>query len=115
MDALTEGMVRLVGAQYVAFELLGRYLNPGTYDPWLPDSSIAARRFWKDRENYPLQDIRNYRNNLVHGNPGIPRLINYQGKLADTGGPVEGSVSIVFSIYNVATGARPSGVKPTLM
>lgn len=81
INGLIEGMVRLVGAQDVAFELLGRYLNPGTYDPWLSagkkgfKGSREARRFWQDKEKYPLQDIRNYRNHLVHGRI-IPSIIN---------------------------------------
>jgi len=73
INGLTEGMVRLVGAQDVAFELLERYLNPGIYNPWLSigrrglQGSREARRNWQNRENRPLQNIRNYRNHLVHG------------------------------------------------
>lgn len=70
INGLTEGMVRLVGAQDIVFELLERFLNLSAYDPWLPvgeRGSKSARQAWQRRENYPLQDIRNYRNNLVHG------------------------------------------------
>jgi hypothetical protein len=73
LNGLTEGMVHLVGAQDVSFELLARYVNPNTYDPWLSrgrrgvQGSLDARRSWQERENFPLQEIRNYRNHLVHG------------------------------------------------
>ena len=79
LDELTEGMVRLTGAQDIAFELLERHQNPGQYDPWLATGAggIAggreARKAWQSNHSYPLQDIRNYRNHLVHGRllPGI--------------------------------------------
>lgn len=73
INELTEGIVRLVGAQDVAFELLERYLKPGIYDPWLSvggkgvKGSREARMSWQKSKNYPLQNIRNYRNHLVHG------------------------------------------------
>lgn len=79
LDELTEGIVRIVGAQDIAFELLERHQDPGEYDPWLPvrqgpvEGSREARRAWQEANNYPLQNIRNYRNNLVHGRlvPGV--------------------------------------------
>src|ERR1041384_6007138 len=38
----------------------------------------------------------------------VPRNINYQGVLTDQNGvPVDGSKSIAFKIYNVATGGTP--------
>jgi len=38
----------------------------------------------------------------------IPHLINYQGKLTDSGGQsVTGTKSIIFKIYNVASGSTP--------
>jgi hypothetical protein len=41
----------------------------------------------------------------ILSNAQVPRLINYQGKLTDTSGnPVDGSHSILFSIYNAETG-----------
>jgi len=75
----------LVGAQDVAFELLERFatLGTGIYDPWLDKrpkgagqnikGGKEAQEAWKRKQNYPLQDIRDYRNNLVHGRmpPGI--------------------------------------------
>jgi hypothetical protein len=42
--------------------------------------------------------------NVVLGNPETPRLLNYQGKLTDTSGPVTGTVDITFSIYDTPTG-----------
>lgn len=73
IDDLTEGIVRLVGAQDVAFELLERYRNPGSYDPWLAvaagrtKGSREARQAWQRFDSNPLQNIRYYRNHLVHG------------------------------------------------
>jgi hypothetical protein len=52
------------------FELLERFLNLSVYDPWSATgerSSQSARRAWQRKEDHPLQDTRNYRNNLVHG------------------------------------------------
>jgi hypothetical protein len=85
VDHLALAMSCLVGAQDVAFELLERFVTrgSGTYDPWLdkrPRRAAAnirggkeAQEEWKRKQNYPLQDIRDYRNNLVHGRtpPGI--------------------------------------------
>ena len=70
---LTDIFVRLTGAQDVAFEMLERYINKGSYDPWLSTKqgnvlgSREARQNWQRNNNYPLQEIRNYRNHLVHG------------------------------------------------
>jgi len=84
LDDLTEGFARLVGAQDVAFDLLERYQNPELYDPWLPvkqggglDGSRESRRTWQKKDNYPLQDIRNYRNNLIHGRL-MPNLVGHE-------------------------------------
>ena len=77
INGLTEGMVRLAGAQDVAFELLERYLNPGNYDPWVSGGkkgSKQARKDWQNKENFPLQKFRDYRNNLVHGRV-LPSII----------------------------------------
>ncbi|PIW21639.1 MAG: hypothetical protein COW32_08830 [Candidatus Aquicultor secundus] len=81
LDILTEGMARITGALDVAFELLERYKNPTSYDPWLEkrDASTGrlggneARRQWQDANGYPLQHLRNYRNHLIHGRltPGL--------------------------------------------
>jgi len=79
IDQLTEVFVRIVGAQDIAFELLERYTNPGGYDPWLPKKragilgSREAKSKWQQNHSCPLQDIRNYRNHLVHGRmiPGV--------------------------------------------
>jgi hypothetical protein len=79
---LQAGLSALVGAQDVAFELLQRYTNRGTYDPWLEgrplgsqvkNSGQDAQKAWKKANAYPLQQYRDYRNKLVHGRtpPGM--------------------------------------------
>jgi hypothetical protein len=58
------------------------FSNPIQYGPWLvkrrksagpTGGSQEAQEAWKKHHNFPLQDIRDYRNNLVHGRtmPGI--------------------------------------------
>jgi len=71
---LLMGLSALYAAQDVAFELLQRYTNPGKYDPWLekrtkngPLSGQEAQSDWKKANGYPLQDVRDYRNKLMHG------------------------------------------------
>jgi len=85
VDHLVFGMSCLVGAQDVAFELLERFSESKSskYDPWLdkrPKGAAShvnggkeAQKAWKKKEKHPLQDIRDYRNNLIHGRslPGI--------------------------------------------
>lgn len=80
LDDLTEGMVRICGAQDVAFELLERYKHPEKYCPWLEKKNDAgdlggkeAREQWQKSNSYPLQHLRDYRNHLVHGRlmPGL--------------------------------------------
>jgi hypothetical protein len=81
VDPLCAAMSALVGAQDTAFDLLERFRRPNRYDPWLdkrrvkngPAGSREAQKAWREHDNYPLQDIRDYRNNLVHGRtmPGI--------------------------------------------
>lgn len=88
LDELTDGMVRLGGALDVAFELLERFKNPTKYDPWLVKKnnntlgSKNARENWQKTNSYPLQDIRDYRNHLVHGRlvPSINGLLPKIGK-----------------------------------
>ncbi|MBC8232933.1 tail fiber domain-containing protein [bacterium] len=50
--------------------------------------------------------------NVIWGNPEPPRLLNYQGKLTDENGPVTGTVSITFSIYDTPTGGAPLWSEP---
>jgi hypothetical protein len=81
VDLLCVGMSALVGAQDTAFDLLERFRHPAQYAPWLdkrrvpggPLGSREATRAWQQHDNFPLQDIRDYRNNLTHGRimPGI--------------------------------------------
>lgn len=89
IDGLTEGFVRLVGAHDIAFELLERYHEPLKYHPWLPvnrgreKGSQEAQKSWRQKDNKPLEAIRRYRNNLVHGRilPGIVSGDYYVPKL----------------------------------
>jgi hypothetical protein len=81
VDMLYAGFSALVGAQDTAFEILERLRHPGQYDPWLDRRRVKggaiggqeAQREWKKHDNNPLQGIRDYRNNLMHGRtmPGI--------------------------------------------
>ena len=72
-EQLFEGVTCLTSAQDVAFELLERYQNPTRYDPWLPKKrggkvgGREARWAWQEAESHPLQDVRDYRNHLIHG------------------------------------------------
>ena len=75
LDHLVFGMSAIVGAQDIAFELLQRFKNPTDYDPWLDKTRTRggrpggkeAQSEWKRNNSYPLQHLRDYRNNLVHG------------------------------------------------
>jgi hypothetical protein len=74
-DHVLFGITALCGAQDIAFELLERFEHPNKYDPWLDKkrrgSSILgskeAKVRWQERNGHPLQSIRDYRNNVVHG------------------------------------------------
>ncbi len=67
LDLLTEGFVRLVGAQDTAFEILERIKNPSNYTPWGEKEGKRARGEWQKNNTYPLQSLRDYRNHLIHG------------------------------------------------
>ncbi len=73
LDHLVFSLSAIVGAQDVAFELLERFTNPTSYGTWLGkrsggiDGGHEAQLNWKRSNAYPLQDIRDYRNHLVHG------------------------------------------------
>jgi hypothetical protein len=79
VDHVLFGLSSISGAQDVAFELLERFRNPGNYGPWSDkrrgnvNGGREAQNAWKQFDNYPLQNIRDYRNNLIHGRmlPGI--------------------------------------------
>lgn len=78
-DLLYAGISALVAAQDTAFDLLERSRNPHLYGPWLAIKqggllgSREARKAWQDSNSRPLEDIRRYRNSLMHGRtmPGI--------------------------------------------
>lgn len=65
-EKFTHAIVRLSSAIDVADEILGRLNRPGTFDPWSEDAGLQARRAWRTGHRQ-LQDIRDYRNRLVHG------------------------------------------------
>lgn len=85
-DLLAEGIFHIVAAQDVAFEFLQRMSTPNQFDEWAPNSrsslnkskttSEDAQRKWRKDNNYPLQKIRDYRNNLAHGRilPSFPKV-----------------------------------------
>lgn len=75
-DLLSEGLFHIAAAQDVGFEFLQRVSTPNQFDPWAPKKSVSttnqvasqeAQNKWKKDNNYPLQDIRDYRNHLTHG------------------------------------------------
>jgi hypothetical protein len=73
LDQFMEGIIRLCGAQDVAFDFLERCTNPTDYGAWVvsskstPKGSKEAHFKWQKDNEFPLQSIRNYRNILVHG------------------------------------------------
>lgn len=73
LNLLSEGMARLVGAQDNAFELLERIKNSTSYQPFFEKDGKKAREEWQSNQSKPLQNLRDYRNSLVHGRllPGI--------------------------------------------
>ena len=75
-DLLSEGLFHVAAAQDVAFEFLQRVSTPNQFDPLAPKKRVSttnqaasqeAQNKWKSDNNYPLQDIRDYRNHLTHG------------------------------------------------
>lgn len=93
---LTEGIVRLSSALDVADELLERFTNPASYEPWKETgkrSGKTAREEWRNKRRRkrgkkiePVEGLRYYRNHLVHGRimpsinglyPEIGRESNY--------------------------------------
>ncbi len=84
-DDLIDGMTRLSGSLDLVFELLERFGNPTDYDPWLEkrknknNGSKEACAAWQKMNLYPLQEIKNYRNFLVHGRilPGLVKERNF--------------------------------------
>jgi hypothetical protein len=74
-DHLLFGLTALCGAQDIAFELLERFQNPREYPPWpvqkagatTDDAGKRARHKWQQKHNWPLQHVRKYRNQLIHG------------------------------------------------
>jgi hypothetical protein len=70
-ENFTHTIVRLSSATDVADEILERLAQPGTYDPWSEADGGRARRTWRGTHQQ-LQDIRDYRNRLVH-DPESPR------------------------------------------
>ncbi|HPR58596.1 MAG TPA: hypothetical protein PK915_09530 [Bacteroidales bacterium] len=82
-DYLSEGFYHIVAAQDVAFEFLQRLKKTSFYDPWASkkkeslsnkEASFEARRTWIKENHEPLNEIRQYRNNITHGRI-IPKMI----------------------------------------
>jgi len=65
-DLLIESFARLIGAQDNIFELLERKSNP-VYKTFNTISGKTAKDFWQNKNGRPLELIRKYRNNLIHG------------------------------------------------
>lgn len=110
VDHLVFALSTLVGAQDCAFEVLERFKNPTAYDPWLnkkqKGSSILgskqAQEAWKKRDSYPLQDIRDYRNSMVHGRT-LPGIVSPQGILV----PKIGNETSYFDWRLITAAAMP--------
>lgn len=71
-DDFTNAIIRVVSAQDVAFELLGRRMNPGKFDVYDAQQCRKARgagiaAVKNDPAFVSLDRIRNYRHRLVHG------------------------------------------------
>lgn len=64
-DPFIEAVVRLAAATDVADELLERVTHRGKFTPW--EEGPEARKAWREANSYPMQDLRNYRNRLLHG------------------------------------------------
>lgn len=70
VDLMIEGMTRLVGADDNASELLEKLSKPNRYRPFDRSDSKKARKAWLDnRAKSVVDDIRSYRNALVHNPP----------------------------------------------
>lgn len=67
------GIVKLSAATDVADELLERFINPTTYDPWNENEGRRARKNWR-KNHQKLQWLRNYRNRLLHGRV-LPKIV----------------------------------------
>ena len=65
-EDFTHAIVRLSSTTDVADELLGRLAQPRAYDPWSEAEGLDARSSWR-KAHRQLQDLRDYRNRLVHG------------------------------------------------
>lgn len=67
IDALFEGITHLCAALDIADELLGRFAKRNTHEPWSEGDGRRARSAWRKAIGDPCQDLRTYRNRLVHG------------------------------------------------
>ena len=91
-------MSALSAATNTAFELLSRCLNPKTHErdePWSEQEGKKVRDAWRQRDNRPLQELRNYRNVLMHGRARMEFV---------TAGQVVGSDEIIRGMLFVAPG-----------
>jgi hypothetical protein len=102
-EEFIDGIVRLVSALDVAFELLCRFKNRGVHPPFDSRKSEKARKQWRNQEGDPLAKYRDYRNTVVHG-CAIPEIhsdvvympkIGVEGEYADWRKVTDGDVSAI--------------------
>jgi len=82
-ENFTHAIIRLSSATDVADEILGRLARPGSYDPWSEREGYRAREDWRGGHRQ-LQEIRNYRNRLVHGRMYMSLFDPLSGKSGTT-------------------------------
>jgi hypothetical protein len=71
---LIEGITRLVGATDNLFELIERFNNPLDYKSF--EDGETARKNYKEKNDYPMQLLRDYRNSILHGKMLASILVN---------------------------------------
>lgn len=108
VDSLHHAMSAVSGAQDTAFELLERFRNPAQYGPWLDkcrggiNGGREAQTAWKQHDHFPLQLIRDYRNNLIHGHTRPGFIINNVVHLPKIGR------ELTYLDWRTVTGAIPN-------
>jgi len=79
-DLMIEGMTRLVGTDDNVSELLEKLSKPGCYKPFDRLDSEKAGKAWRNqRREVALEEIRKYRNYLVH-NPLPPKIFELNSR-----------------------------------
>ncbi|MCJ7666485.1 MAG: hypothetical protein MUO59_07100 [Actinobacteria bacterium] len=80
LDRFVEFIVRICAATDVADEFLERFTNPKKYKVWDEADGEKARKNWRKKNKYKLQNIRDYRNTLLHW-PLLPTITNEYPKI----------------------------------